>query len=122
LPCCSPEDLPNPGIEPGSPALQADSLPSELPGKSNINVNAMYIAVAWQIQILLFGGNFLEFFSPNIFEPQLVESVDGHSLYGKYFTVIIQGTGVFIDVWGRGSGTNPLRMRREDCSHFLPLC
>ena len=26
-------DLPNPGIEPGSPALQADSLPSEAPGK-----------------------------------------------------------------------------------------
>ena len=26
-------DLPNPGIEPRSPALQADSLPSELPGK-----------------------------------------------------------------------------------------
>ena len=24
-------DLPNPGIEPGSPALQADSLPSESP-------------------------------------------------------------------------------------------
>ena len=26
-------DLPNPGIEPRSPTLQADSLPSELPGK-----------------------------------------------------------------------------------------
>ena len=26
----SPEDLPNPGIEPGSPALQADSLPTKL--------------------------------------------------------------------------------------------
>ena len=26
-------DLPNPGIGPGSPALQADSLPAELPGK-----------------------------------------------------------------------------------------
>ena len=26
-------DLPNPGIETGSPALQADSLPAELPGK-----------------------------------------------------------------------------------------
>ena len=26
-------DLPNPGIEPGSPALQADSLPIELSGK-----------------------------------------------------------------------------------------
>ena len=29
----SPGDLPNPGIEPGSPALQADSLPTELRGK-----------------------------------------------------------------------------------------
>ena len=29
----SPGDLPNPGIKPGSPALQADSLPSEPPGK-----------------------------------------------------------------------------------------
>ena len=29
----SPGDLPDSGIEPGSPALQADSLPAELPGK-----------------------------------------------------------------------------------------
>ena len=29
----SPGHLPNPGIEPGSPALQADSLPSEPAGK-----------------------------------------------------------------------------------------
>ena len=29
----SPGDLPNPGIEPGSLALQADSLPTELSGK-----------------------------------------------------------------------------------------
>jgi len=33
LPCPPPEDLPNPGIEPRSPPLQANSLPSELPGK-----------------------------------------------------------------------------------------
>ena len=33
LPFPSPEDLPNPGIEPWSPALQADALPSEPPGK-----------------------------------------------------------------------------------------
>ena len=32
-PIPSPADLPDPGIEPGSPALQADSLPAELPGK-----------------------------------------------------------------------------------------
>ena len=31
LPFLSPEDLPNPGIEPGSPALRADALPSEPP-------------------------------------------------------------------------------------------
>ena len=33
LPFSSPGDLSNPGIEPGSPALQADALPSELLGK-----------------------------------------------------------------------------------------
>ena len=33
LPCSPPGDLPNPGIEPRSPALQADFLPSEPPGK-----------------------------------------------------------------------------------------
>ena len=32
LPRPSPGDLPNPGIEPKSPALQVDSLPSEPPG------------------------------------------------------------------------------------------
>ena len=31
LPFPSPGDLPDPGIEPRSPALQADALPSELP-------------------------------------------------------------------------------------------
>ena len=33
LPFPSPEDLPNPGIETGSPALQVDALASEPPGK-----------------------------------------------------------------------------------------
>ena len=33
LPFPSPGNLPDPGIEPVSPSLQADSLPSELPGK-----------------------------------------------------------------------------------------
>ena len=33
LPFPSPGDLPNPGIEPRPPALQADALPSEPPGK-----------------------------------------------------------------------------------------
>ena len=34
LPFPSPGDLPDPGIKPWSPAVQADALPSEPPGKS----------------------------------------------------------------------------------------
>ena len=36
LPFPSPGDLPNPGIEPSSPTLQADALTSEPPGKPEI--------------------------------------------------------------------------------------
>ena len=36
-PCPPPGDLPYPGIKPRSPALQADSLPSEPPGKPYIS-------------------------------------------------------------------------------------
>ena len=36
LPFPSPGDLPDPGIEPGSPALQADALLSETPGKPQL--------------------------------------------------------------------------------------
>ena len=36
LPFLSPGDLPNPGIEPRSPALQADALPSVPPGKPRL--------------------------------------------------------------------------------------
>ena len=35
LPFPSPGDLPDPGVEPGCPALKADALPSEPPGKPN---------------------------------------------------------------------------------------
>ena len=37
LPFPSPGDLPDPGIERGSPALQAEALQSEPPGKPNIS-------------------------------------------------------------------------------------
>ena len=36
LPFPSPGDLPNPGIEPESPTLQADALPSEPTGNSPV--------------------------------------------------------------------------------------
>ena len=42
LPFPSPGDLPDPGIEPGSPSLEADTLTSEPPGKMNITVIQVY--------------------------------------------------------------------------------
>ena len=38
LPFSRPGNLPDPGIEPGSPVLQADSLPYEPPGKPFLNM------------------------------------------------------------------------------------
>ena len=44
LPFPSPGDLPNPGTEPRSPALQADSLPTESPGNSmQIQMNVLVL-------------------------------------------------------------------------------
>ena len=43
LPFPSPEDLPNPGIEPGSPALQAHALLSEPPGKPGLYTRGLKI-------------------------------------------------------------------------------
>ena len=41
LPCSPPGDLPYPGIKPRSPTLQADSLPSEPPGKPMTNLDSV---------------------------------------------------------------------------------
>ena len=43
LPFPAPGDLPHPGIKPRSPALQADSLPSEPPGKPQIQYSTMLL-------------------------------------------------------------------------------
>ena len=48
LPFPSPGNLPNPGIEPGSPALQADSLPSEPPGKPK-NRGFCKLKMSWHL-------------------------------------------------------------------------
>ena len=45
LPCPPPGDLPNPGIEPKSPALQADSLPAEPQGKPIYNISFMFFLI-----------------------------------------------------------------------------
>ena len=45
LPFPSPGDLPDPGIEPGSPALQADALLSEPPGKLKTPVGSEVLSL-----------------------------------------------------------------------------
>ena len=47
LPFSSPGDLPDPGMEPGSPSLQADSLPSETPNwPMRVNVSLSFTSHA----------------------------------------------------------------------------
>ena len=55
LPGPSPWDLPNPGIKPGSPALQAYSLPTEPPGKFPPGSFFKYagISIISQVSVLL---------------------------------------------------------------------
>ena len=43
LPCPPPGHIPNPGIKPRSPALQADSLPSEPPEKPYVKYEYTYM-------------------------------------------------------------------------------
>ena len=47
LPFPSPGDILNPGIEPGSPTLQADTLPPEPPGKPKETKIQGHIASDW---------------------------------------------------------------------------
>ena len=49
----SPGDIPNPRIEPRSPALQADSLPSETPGKPQIYAVSLYMTHTGICQLYL---------------------------------------------------------------------
>ena len=59
LPFPSPEDLPDPGIDPRSPALQADSLLSESPEKP-INVCKTYsISPSFTFDMSMFFFSFL---------------------------------------------------------------
>ena len=53
LPFPSPGDLPGSGVKSGSPALQADSLPSEPPGKS-INLLALSFIDCTKVQHTIF--------------------------------------------------------------------
>ena len=44
----SPGDLPDPGVKPGSPALQADSLLSDPPGQPSAHLGGELMQVVWE--------------------------------------------------------------------------
>ena len=49
-----PGDLPNPEIEPGSPALQADCLPAELPGITVLQIEETTLYWGWKEKLLTY--------------------------------------------------------------------
>ena len=59
LPSPSPKDIPDPGIEPGSPALQADSLPSEPPEKQPGSIHFTYMLMILDCPVLQMHGYLL---------------------------------------------------------------
>ena len=59
LPFPSPGDLPDPGFEPGSPALQADALLSELPGKPQRVKNLPTMQETMEMQLDPWSGKIL---------------------------------------------------------------
>ena len=68
----SPEDLPNPGIKPGSPALQVDSLPAELTGKPVMEILSFWVVLMVKVffdmcDILWFKGDFHHVEEPSRF-------------------------------------------------------
>ena len=70
LPFPSPGDLPNPGIEPGSPALQADSSPIELQG--NMVSRFLMTSVLRKKHLLM---SWVQSPSAVILEPKEIKSV-----------------------------------------------
>jgi len=57
LPCPPPGDLPDLGIKPRSPSLQADSLPSEPPEKSNITLILYQNQTKKSLEVILWISN-----------------------------------------------------------------
>ena len=81
LSCPSVGDLPNPGIKPRSPTLQADSLPFELPGKLKFKIALLLIPktllfFSEQKQLSLQFFNFLTREKPTLHFPCVLNPLD----------------------------------------------
>ena len=111
VPCPSSGDLPDPGIEPRSPALQADSLPSEPPGEPCTSTLCMCLVT----QLCLTLCDPMDCSPPGssvhgIFQARILEWVATHSSRGsswpRNWTRVSCIAGGFFTSWAT----------REDCT------
>ena len=86
----SPGDLPNPGIEPGSPTLQADALPSEPSGKPLLLLSYFLLS-----HFILFVKFLLYFDGESHFKQYFLIRVQGHPEV-SYMSLLLD----LIDFWG----------------------
>ena len=54
MPFLSPGDLPDPGIEPQSPTLEADALTSEPPGKLKVKISWSIVELYWKYETIIY--------------------------------------------------------------------
>ena len=88
LPCPSPAELPKPGMEPGSPALQTDSLPSEPQGWTNIllitviSVSHSFDKLGFQCHSIQNTYNFpsVSYLALGLFSCQIIKDIPESSL------------------------------------------
>ena len=82
LPFPSPGDLPEPGIEPGSPALQTDSFTTEPPGSPHLPLAPQFLRLLKTLSCLWWlGGGWgggLVLSGPTGLEPPETESLNGY--------------------------------------------
>ena len=88
LPFPSPGDLPNPGIEPESPALEAEALSSEPPGKPmNMMLAVAYSCIAFIIKEMSFYPCFVKCFYHKSILKVKVKSLSHVQLFATPWTI-----------------------------------
>ena len=89
----SPADLPDPGIEPGSPALQVDSLPTELSGKPLVSFMVKFLITGWNCWTLsVFQIFFFPFCSTKMKLQAIYHFENCQAVFILFFFSIFYGT------------------------------
>ena len=85
LPFLSPEDLHDPGIKPGSPALQIDSLPTEPPWKPQTTISPSNFTTGHILFVVIFMNRFMKHFVTFFKIPKLLISMLNFTVNFDYF-------------------------------------